>query len=403
MLAAAAFGAALLAGAARAQVTATGTMGVTNPTAAVMGTPVNQTSYARLLSLNAIDDFCLFAPPEANSVIGETEEIEVAWCVQPRNNARVIPDGVLQAVHFVKTPLYWQIQGWGDFTKLNIQDGDEGGELDPHGATGNGNPVGGNVTTNATGSDVSYEEWMNYMAYDQFCLRICIAENSTYSAAIECEHTFDLMGCQWVMPGDYTNNSFTECDADSAYPPGVYPLDNGTTSTFAQRYTGTYTITGTELGTYTIGYTVTPQQAYSTPASSNCITYSTVSNGIPTASLTAGAYFTWDAAASLAAATATATASSGSSAASSGASATASASSSGSKSAAASGASSTSTSKASGSASASKSAASGSASASASGSSSGALSSYASSAHSGLFAGAFSVLALLAGAGVVFL
>ena len=48
----------------------------------------------------------------------------------------------------------------GDFTHINIKDGDYGGELDPHGATGLGNPVGGNVTTNATGSDVSYEEWM---------------------------------------------------------------------------------------------------------------------------------------------------------------------------------------------------------------------------------------------------
>jgi hypothetical protein len=28
--------------------------------------------------------------------------------------------------------------GWGDLTKLNIPKGDEGGELDPHGADGNG-------------------------------------------------------------------------------------------------------------------------------------------------------------------------------------------------------------------------------------------------------------------------
>jgi hypothetical protein len=50
--------------------------------------------------------------------------------------------------------------GWGDFTKINIADGDFGGELDPHGATGDGNPIGGNVTANATGQDVHYEEWM---------------------------------------------------------------------------------------------------------------------------------------------------------------------------------------------------------------------------------------------------
>jgi len=103
---------------------------------------------------------CLFAPPEPNSVIGNTEAYEVAWCTKQRNNARLIPEGTFTAVHFVKTPMYWQIQGLGDLTKLNIAANDEGGELDPHGATGDGNPVGGNVTTNATGSDVSYEEWM---------------------------------------------------------------------------------------------------------------------------------------------------------------------------------------------------------------------------------------------------
>ncbi|WVQ86036.1 hypothetical protein IAT38_008204 [Cryptococcus sp. DSM 104549] len=272
--------AALMAGVANAQVTATGTMGVNNPAEATLGTAVNQTSEARLLSLNAIDDFCLFAPIDKDSEIGETEAEEVAWCVQARNNARVIPDGTLTAVHFVKTPLYWQIQGFGDLTQLNIKSGDEGGELDPHGATGLGNPVGGNVTCNATGEDVHYEEWMNYMAYDQFCLRICISENSTYSAAEECQHTLDEMGCSWVMPGDYTDNSFTECDGDSAYPPGVYPLANGSTSTFAQRYTGTYTDASGSTAKWTQGQTVTPQTAYSTPATSNCITYSSVGNGI---------------------------------------------------------------------------------------------------------------------------
>jgi hypothetical protein len=40
------------------------------------------------------------------------------------------------------------------------------------------------------------------MSATQFCLRICIAQNSTYSAAIECQHTIDLLGCQWVMPGE---------------------------------------------------------------------------------------------------------------------------------------------------------------------------------------------------------
>jgi hypothetical protein len=30
------------------------------------------------------------------------------------------------------------VTGTGDFTKINVQAGDQGGELDPHGADGNG-------------------------------------------------------------------------------------------------------------------------------------------------------------------------------------------------------------------------------------------------------------------------
>jgi hypothetical protein len=85
----------------------------------------------------------------------------------------------------------------------------------------------------------------------------------------------------------YTPNSFTECDGDSAYPPGVYPLANGSTSTFAQRYTGSYTQAGT-VGLFTIGVTETPSSAYSTPATSNCKTYTSIGNGIASLRAAAG-------------------------------------------------------------------------------------------------------------------
>lgn len=73
------------------------------------------------------------------------------------------------------------------------------------------------MTSNVSGEDVSYEEvsrttlpststrcrsdlssprcyqWMNYVSYNQFCLRICTAENSTYSAAEECQHTLSVL------------------------------------------------------------------------------------------------------------------------------------------------------------------------------------------------------------------
>lgn len=81
------------AGVASAQVTATFPNGETNPDKPEfypIGAQVNQTSMSRLLSLNGIDDFCLYAPPEEgpDSLIGNVEPIVVAYCTKPRNNAR---------------------------------------------------------------------------------------------------------------------------------------------------------------------------------------------------------------------------------------------------------------------------------------------------------------------------
>jgi hypothetical protein len=86
-----------------------------------------------------VDDFCLWAPPSVGS-IGDTERDEVAWCTKSGRGTRTIPNGALKGVHFVKTPDYVQVTGQGDFTKINVPKGDEGGELDPHGSDGNGNP-----------------------------------------------------------------------------------------------------------------------------------------------------------------------------------------------------------------------------------------------------------------------
>ena len=70
-----------------------------------------------------------------------------------------MPNGTIKGAHFVQTPDFVQITGTGDLTKLNIPKGDEGGELDPHGADGNGNPVGGLVFSNAFGTLEQIHEW----------------------------------------------------------------------------------------------------------------------------------------------------------------------------------------------------------------------------------------------------
>lgn len=95
-----------------------------------------------LQAVNSVDDFCLFAPPEPGpgSTIGNTERIEVAWCIKPGYGTRLIPDGAITGAHFVQTPDYVQVTGVGNLTALNIAavDAGGGGELDPHGADGNG-------------------------------------------------------------------------------------------------------------------------------------------------------------------------------------------------------------------------------------------------------------------------
>jgi hypothetical protein len=83
----------LLAPVASAQVTATGPNGPTNPDAPYfypLGSYVNQQSDSRLVTINGIDDWCMYAPmnPGPDSTIGNHEHDVVAWCTKPRNGAR---------------------------------------------------------------------------------------------------------------------------------------------------------------------------------------------------------------------------------------------------------------------------------------------------------------------------
>ncbi|CEH14499.1 hypothetical protein CBOM_02340 [Ceraceosorus bombacis] len=256
--------------------------GPTNPKTPQENTPVNQTSMARLVSVNSVDDWCIYGPPENGQTIANVEGEVVAYCTKPRNNARVIPDGTVTAAHFVKTPLYVQLMALGDFTKIGFAPGDQGGELDPHGATNMGNPVGGNVTSNVSGKDVFYEEWMNFVSADQACIRICIAGTDVAPTPLECQHTLDEMGCNWVMPGNYADNSFDTCDGDAAYPPGLFPQPDGSTSTFQQYFSSVYTAPGGDVQTFINASPdqQTPSAAYSLPSTSQCTTTSSIANGI---------------------------------------------------------------------------------------------------------------------------
>lgn len=181
------------------------------------GTSSSQSSMCQTAYINDVDDFCLWAPPSVGT-IGDTEREEVAWCTKSGRGTRTIPNGTLKGVHFVKTPDYVQVTGVGDFTKINVPSGDAGGELDPHGADGNGNPVGGLVFGNAFGTGLQYHEWTSFISDSEFCFRACVGPN----AAVNCNHIYDVMGCYWNMPANYDSGVFESCLGNDDQPMGVY-------------------------------------------------------------------------------------------------------------------------------------------------------------------------------------
>ncbi|KAG6829045.1 hypothetical protein H0H92_005876 [Tricholoma furcatifolium] len=100
------------------------------------GSDTSLSSQCQTVVLNSADDFCLWGPPLPNSTIGNTEGIQVSWCTKTGHGTRMIPNSTLMGVHFLKTPNYVQVTGVGNLTQLNIQKGDDGGELDNRGADG---------------------------------------------------------------------------------------------------------------------------------------------------------------------------------------------------------------------------------------------------------------------------
>lgn len=214
----------------------------------------SQSSKCQTAWFNDVDDFCLWAPPNPGQTIGATERIEVAWCTKAGRGTRTIPNGSLKGVHFKKTPHYVQVTGVGNFTSINIKKGDSGGELDPHGADGLGNPIGGLVFGNGFGPQLQYHEWTSFISDKEFCFRACVGPD----ASKYCAHRYDVLGCYWNMPSSYSSNVFESCQGDDGLPMGIYG-----SSTFHQ------------------GEASTPAP-HPAPASSNCRRVSTVSVGSTT-------------------------------------------------------------------------------------------------------------------------
>lgn len=231
------------------------------------------TSLCQTAVINSIDDFCLWGPPIPDSLIGNTEGENVAWCTKPGYGTRVIPQGAISGLQFMKTPDYVQVTGFIKQQLVDIAADDSGGELDPHGADQRGNPLGSLLFSKAwTGDFVQAVEWHNFMGGGTFCLKAC--DPSKANAPRYCEHVFDRIGCQYNAPAAYVDGVFLSCDGDSQDFPGVYTDASGATQTYVQPAESLGAIS-------TIPYTAR------IPASSNCQTFSsaTLFSGAPTATI----------------------------------------------------------------------------------------------------------------------
>ncbi|KAJ7627608.1 hypothetical protein DFH06DRAFT_1103249 [Mycena polygramma] len=192
-------------------------------------------SFCQTAFVNALDDFCFWAPPKPNSSIADSEGEEVAWCTKPGRGTRLIPPNALQGVQFMRTDAYVQVVGFIDQMKINMMSDDPGGELDPHGADFRGNPLGGLVYSTAwSTSNDSYTqviEWHNFMGGGRFCFKVCDPSNE--DAPRFCEHKYDRIGCEYNAPNDAQNGTFESCLGDVQDYPGIYTSD-GAVVTYQQ-------------------------------------------------------------------------------------------------------------------------------------------------------------------------
>ncbi|CAH7668155.1 hypothetical protein PPACK8108_LOCUS2623 [Phakopsora pachyrhizi] len=184
------------------------------------GTRAKPDSMCQNAFIKSVEDFCFFAPPEVMNV-GDAERISVSYCSKDGYGARLFPKGTFKNLQYVRTPHYVQLTGVGDFTKVNVRSGDAGGELDPSGADGHGNPIGGLVF----GEDGQFDHWTEFISDNEFCIRACY---NGPQAKRYCEHIYDVMGCKWNMPGNYEGPGFEQCDGDSVtHPMGEYETADG--------------------------------------------------------------------------------------------------------------------------------------------------------------------------------
>ncbi|KAG8994253.1 hypothetical protein FRB94_007282 [Tulasnella sp. JGI-2019a] len=207
-------------------------------------TTVGPDSQCQTAFINSPSDFCLWGPADPNGEIGDIEASSVAYCTTPDHGTRVMPANTITALQFLTAPAYIQVTGLINQANIDEDPNDSGGELDPHGADGRGNPLGALVFTSAfpqsNGNLTDYLqviEWHSFMGSGIFCFKACnpnVAGSKAY-----CDNLFDLLGCEYNAPAAYAPGVFESCLSDNQDPPGTYTGSDGVVSTFTQPPDGT--------------------------------------------------------------------------------------------------------------------------------------------------------------------
>lgn len=220
------------------------------------------TSECQTLIVNTLADFCIWGSPVSNGLIGNIEAAVVAYCTKPGHGTRVMPPYTITGAQFMKTSAYIQITGRLNQTGIGLAPNDTGGELDPHGADMQGNPLGGIVFSNnlPTAKDnttmIQADNWNNFVGSDIFCIKLC---DNTITTPDYCENRIDLLGCNYNMPAAYTDGEFTSCEGELQDVIGTY-TSNGQTLTWSQPAS--------------LDPSTTLPWTPRIPASSNCVTFS---------------------------------------------------------------------------------------------------------------------------------
>ncbi|KAH7098683.1 hypothetical protein BKA62DRAFT_810109 [Auriculariales sp. MPI-PUGE-AT-0066] len=160
-------------------------------------------SMCQTIIVNSLDDFCLFAP-HALSDVSDAEQDVVAWCTKPTHGARLIPDGTLTGVQFLRAPSYVAVTGFFNQANINIPHGHPGGELDSGGQDFRGNPIGG----------LAYSDNLPSSAGT-------ITQSRTWHDSKRVWYLPPHSGHCWlptIVPATYREGVFLSCDSDDQAP-----------------------------------------------------------------------------------------------------------------------------------------------------------------------------------------